>query len=114
MNHVEQEQMRALQRRIELLEEQVRQTEFRASIAEWAVRGVAAYQARIHIDAHTMMNARETMRMMEVFGKQCAHSLLHEAGLHFKQHAEFYELRSKLPPMQIDPDRIPNKEYWPK
>jgi hypothetical protein len=109
------EQMRALQRRIEQLEEEVKHTEFRASVAEWAVRGIVAYQARIHVTPQMMMDTKHTMKMIEVFGQQCAHSLLHQAGLEFKKHAEFYELRAKtLPRFDIDPDRIPDKEHWPK
>lgn len=107
----------ALAARVDSLERDLFATEFHLAAAEWAIAGIVGKSLSVRIDgAHLVRySAAEVERAI---AREAAAELIHRAGLEFRQHAEFYELRARAGvPMQMDGDgrpALPHRFAWPR
>lgn len=68
------------------------------NIAQWAVVGVVSRNVHVHqaIDHASIAQSRDLEGLGDALGRQCAHMLVEEAGLAFKEHARLYEAECRL------------------
>jgi hypothetical protein len=79
--------------RIELMEHIERQAN-EIGLIRWMVRGIAAARAHVSITLNAAITAKELPRSFELLGENCAHVLLRQANIVFKDHARIYTLRN--------------------
>lgn len=101
------------------LREKLVATDFRASVAEWAVAGVMGCNVRFVIAPEELTDSARVARVTEHFARLAGAMMLERAELHFRQHSELWLLKARQSPESVvyrDPlaTTIPPKESWPR
>lgn len=115
--------MRDLRRDMAELQVKLRQAEYRATIAEWAVAGVISRGINIKFSLHpgALSAARDLHEISRRIGMEAGAYFLNKAELAFRDHAELTQLRMQSPPHRhlqhtsSEPGpRLPYRECWPR
>lgn len=103
---------------IEVLARKLRDTEFRACLAEWAIAGVLSQNLHLSVKFDGDQKQSDALETARYIGKSAGSQFLHAAGLAFKEHAKHSELMSKTPPYEqykhISAPFDRAKSTWPR